>query len=428
MLRNIWIVFRSEFGRRVRTKSFILTTLLVPLGFVLLAGAGVLVALVNSGGDVDEIAVLDQTGVVAARLTLPDSAALVPVTLSPDSLRAAVQAERYRAALILPAELLDGKGEAEYLTRKGGGALFREALRERVRRAVGDARLERLGAPDSVRAILDARVGLRAVRVGSAGETSAGSEAGGTALGFAMGFLIYLAVTLYGSFVMQSVLEEKTNRVVEVMVSSVRPFQLLMGKVLGMGAIGLVQMLTWLLLTVAAMSAIGPLMLVFGGVPDAASDPAAAQALTDFGAFVPHNVGALVAAFLLFFFGGYLLYSSLFAAAGAASEQMQDAQSFTLPIMLPNILAFMFLASVINSPDSLLSVVLSFVPFFSPLLMLARMSATSVPFWQVALSFVLLVASFVGAIWLSARIYRIGILMYGKKATFRDLARWVRYS
>ena len=428
-VRNIWIVFRSEFMRRVRTKAFILTTLLVPFGFLAVIAIGVLVGIATADSEIEQVAVVDETGVLAQRLTLPEDAAVVPVQITPDSLRRAVRAEVYDAGLLLPAALLDGQGEAEYLSRSGG-ALFREALRERIRRAVQDERLARIGAPAEVRAVLDARVGLRATRVDEAGEESAGGEVGGTALGMAMGFLIYLAVLLYGSFVMQSVLEEKTNRVVEVMVSSVRPFQLLMGKVLGMGAIGLVQMLTWVGLAVALMAFAGPIIALVGGTPSApdANSPEVADALAQVGAFVPDNVAALLVAFALFFVGGYLLYSSLFAAAGSAIEQMQDAQSFTLPIMIPVILAFMFMTPVMTSPDSTLSVLLSLVPFFSPILMLVRMSVTSVPFWQVALSFVLLVGAFLGAIWVSARIYRVGILMYGKKPTLRDLARWVRYA
>lgn len=426
-LRNIWVVFRSEFMRRVRTKAFILTTLLVPFGFLALIGVGVVVGIATEGSNVEQVAVLDETGVLASRLSLPEDAELVPVQISPDSLRAAVRAETFDVALILPASLLDGTGEAEYLSRSGG-TLFREAVRDRVARAVEDERLDRLGAPAEVRAVLDSRVSLRAVRVDETGEANAaGGEMGGTALGMAMGFLIYLAVLLYGSFVMQSVLEEKTNRVVEVMVSSVRPFHLLMGKVLAMGAVGLTQMLVWIGLAVGVMAFAGPIAAAFMD-PATAADPEAAQAMMQMGSFLPANLATLLVSFALFFLGGYLLYSSLFAAAGSAIEQMQDAQSFTLPIMIPIILAFVFMTPVMQSPDSALAVILSMVPFFSPILMLVRMSVTSVPLWQVALSFLLLAASFVAAIWVSARIYRIGILMYGKKPSLRDLARWVRYA
>ena len=425
-LRNIWIVFRSEFVRRVRTKAFILTTLLVPFGFLAITAVGVLVGLANTDSDIEQVAVLDESGVLAARLTLPEDAEAVVVRISADSLRSAVRADVYDAALVLPASLLEGRGEAEYLSRTGG-ALFREAVRDRVERAVEDERLARVGAPAEVRAVLDSRVALRAVRVDETGEEDARGEAGGTALGMAMGFLIYLAVLLYGSFVMQSVLEEKTNRVVEVMVSSVRPFDLLMGKVLAMGAVGLAQMLTWIGIAVALTAFAGPLLAMFAD-PATASDPEVAEAMAQVGTFLPSNLGALLVAFTLFFLGGYLLYSSLFAAAGSAIEQMQDAQSFTLPIMIPIILAFVCMTPVMANPDGTLAVVLSLVPFFSPILMLVRMSVTSVPFWQVALSFVLLAATFVGAIWVSARIYRIGILMYGKKPTLRDLAKWVRYA
>ncbi len=429
-LRNIWIVFKSEFLRRIRTKAFILATLLVPFGFIALGGIGAAVAIFSSDSGVDTIAVLDETGVLAQRIELPNDARTVAVSITPDSLRRAVQAEAFDAALILPAALLDGTGEAEYIGRSGGGALFRETVRDRIRRAVEDERLTRIGAPENVRAVLDERVNLKYVKMGSEGVEDEGSAIGGTALGFAMGFLIYLAVILYGSLVMQSVLEEKTNRVVEVMVSSVRPFQLLMGKVLGMGAVGLLQMLAWLVIFIGAIAFIGPVAAAFGNPrpPSSAEAEMANEAMAQFGSFLPSNLGTLVAAFLLFFLGGYLLYSSLFAAAGSAIEQMQDAQSFTLPIMIPVILAFVCITPVMENPDGTLAVILSLIPFFSPILMLVRMSVTDVPLWQLAASYLLLIAAFVGAIWLSARIYRIGILMYGKKPSLRDLAKWVRYS
>ncbi len=429
-LRNIWIVLRSEFLRRVRTKAFILTTLLVPFGFLALTGAGVAIAVLNDSPGVDRVAVIDETGVLTERLTLPDSAEVVPVAITPDSLRAAVRAEVFDAGLVLPASLLDGEGSAEYINRSGGGMLFRETLQSRITTAVQDARLDRLGTSDDVRQVFDNRVRLQSVKVTDEGTEDEGSIVAGTALGFVMAFLIYLAVLIYGQFVMQSVLEEKTNRVVEVMVSSVRPFHLLMGKVLGMGLVGLTQVLVWAALFVGIGAIAGPIvaLLTQPAMPSAAEMSQATDIVGQLSTFLPDNLGWLMLAFLVFFAGGYLLYSSLFAAAGSAIEQMQDAQSFTLPLVLPLILAIFCLQPVMENPDSTLSVVLSLVPFFSPILMMVRMGATDVPFWQTALAMLLLFGAFLGAMWVSARIYRIGILSYGKKPSFRDLARWVRYS
>lgn len=249
-------------------------------------------------------------------------------------------------------------------------------------------------------------------------------------LGYVMGFVIYIAMFVYGAMVMRGVIEEKTNRIVEVVASSARPFELMMGKVLGIGAVGLTQFVLWIVLALAGLA-------VFGAVLGGMVEPAA-LAGTDAAAgaeelpFDPSLLSlsrvpfSLVVYFLLFFLGGYLLYGSLFAAIGSAVEQESDAQSLQLPILIPVILPALFLPFIADNPDAPASVILSLVPFFSPILMVVRAAATTVPFWQMALALALLALAFVGTIWLASRIYRVGILMYGKKATFRDLARWVR--
>jgi ABC-2 type transport system permease protein len=244
--------------------------------------------------------------------------------------------------------------------------------------------------------------------------------------GYLMGFIIYMSVFIYGAMVMHGVMEEKTSRVVEIMASSVRPFDLLMGKVLGIGAMGLFQMILWGILLIAGA-------FVIGGVAGIFIDPATLTADVP-GAEVPDIPGlgtfsipwTIVFWFFLFFLGGYLLYASLFASVGAAVEQSQDAQSLMFPVTIPIIIPILFISYVIEEPNAPLSVGLSLVPFFSPILMMVRLGAANVPLYEVIASFVLLIAGFLVAIWMSARIYRIGILMYGKKASFRDLARWVR--
>jgi ABC-2 type transport system permease protein len=280
--------------------------------------------------------------------------------------------------------------------------------------------------------VLDAAeesVGVRMVAL-----TDEGGEAEDTTwlyagLGYAMGFIIYIAMFVYGAMVMRGVIEEKTNRIVEIVASSARPFQLMMGKVLGIGAVGLTQFVLWVVLALVGMVALGSVLA--GMIDPAALAGADAAGMSDLPidpsmltlANVPLD---LVVYFLLFFLGGYLLYGSLFAAVGSAVEQESDAQSLQLPIMIPVILPAVFLPFIADNPDAPISVALSLVPFFSPILMVVRAAATDVPFWQMASALVLLTLGFLGTIWVASRIYRVGILMYGKKATFRDLARWVR--
>jgi ABC-2 type transport system permease protein len=251
-----------------------------------------------------------------------------------------------------------------------------------------------------------------------------------TIVGYVMGFFIYMSVFIYGAIVMQGVIEEKTSRVVEVVVSSVRPFQLLMGKVLGIGAMGLVQLITWAALIGVGMTFAGTIMALFLNPADLGlSADASQQAMLEAADItIPSVPPGLFIWFILFFLGGYLLYASLYAAIGSAVEQQQDAQTLQLPIALLVIVPILFIGFIVESPNSTLSVAMSLVPFFSPILMIVRVAVTDVAFWQVGLSYLLLIGTFIGSIWISSRIYRIGILMYGKKPSLKDLAKWVRYA
>jgi len=293
---------------------------------------------------------------------------------------------------------------------------------------VQSERLARQNTPPDVLAILESNPGLATRQLTEEGAT-ADSSLAYIAVGWVMAFLIYIAVLIYGQYVMQGVIEEKSSRVVEIVVSSVRPFELMMGKVLGIGAMGLTQFAVWGVLVLGGTSMLGsaaallldPSML---NLPADASEEAMRQA-TDFA--LPSLAPSLFIWFVLFFLGGYLLYASLFAAVGSAVEQQQDAQSLVFPLTLPLIIPIVLLFFLLETPNATLSVVTSMIPFFAPVLMVARVAVTDVPFWQVGGAFLLLVGTFVGTIWASGRIYRVGILMYGKKPGVRELLRWMTY-
>ncbi len=441
-MRNVLTVLSSEFWRRARSKGFILATLLTPFGFLVLIAVGAGVGYLMASTDNQTVAVADRTGVLFERLVdeAGNGVVLEAIDLPDDSLSAAVLAERYDMAVSLPASLLDGEGEILFYNTSGGGNLTRERLTSDVRNAIEDVRLDRAGAPTEVREIVSARLESRTVRVSDDGSEEEESAFGGAALGGVMGFLIYLSVFIYGSMVMQSVIEEKTSRVVEVMVSAVKPFDLLLGKVLGVGLLGVVQQVTWLAIILGGAAALGPIIGMFAETSNvdaiaAQGEAMAAEAGVPAEAVAPNipdlmpDIGfGIVVAFVLFFIGGYLIYSSLFAAAGSAVEEVQDAQSFTVPIMIPVILGFVSMTPILESPDSTFAVVMSLIPLFSPMLMLARMAITDVPAWQVLTSLVLLFGGFLATMWLSARIYRVGILSYGKKPSYGDLIKWIRAS
>ena len=429
--QKIWLIIRSEYRRRVRSTAFILATLLVPIGFVLVAAAPALLGYLAEQSSQKTVAVVDQTGgQLADSLAAASDEQLRfrPVDRPIDSVQAAVRAGTYDGSLLLPNSLLAGTSPATYYSTQGGGLTDQLQIDDRVGRVVQQQRLRAADATTSVLSILESDVTVESRTLQEEG-TGADHTFAYTAIGYAMAFVIYFAVFVYGQYVMQGVIEEKSNRVVEIIVSSVRPFELLMGKVLGIGAMGLTQMLVWSAVVVGGLAGAAPLLALFldpsslGVAPDASSQAMAEAA----GLSIPTIPFTLIAWFILFFLGGFLLYASLFAAVGSAVEQQQDAQNLLLPVMTPLILPILFLTFVLESPDATISVVLSLIPFFSPILMMLRAAITTVPAWEMAAAFGLLVATFVAVIGLAGRIYRIGILSYGKTPGFREIARWVTY-
>lgn len=433
-MHKIWIVLRSEYLRRVRTKGFILTTLLLPVA--LAAFLFFIVFLTISAMEEEPsrtIAVVDETGVLLPRLVegsderIRFAAADVPV----DSLRAlAFAGEKYAGYLTLPAGLVDGEGQASYFSAESAGSFQLEArIRERIEYAVAAVRLEQQQVAPEVLALLTRDVPLRMVKLTEEGE-EAGSRGFFIALGYIMGILIFMMMIVYGSVVMQGVIDEKSSRVVEVVVSSVRPFQLMMGKVLGIGAMGLTQMIVWSVLTFVVTTAAGPLVVLFidparFDLPETADTE---QVLAAANITIPSLDPVVLVWFVLYFLLGYLLYASFYATVGSLVESQQESQSFLVPLLLPIIIAMYTLMPQIESPNSTLSVVLSMLPLTSPISMVVRTAVTDVPVWQVLLSLLLLVGMFLAAIWVGARIYRVGILMYGKRPSLKDLARWMRYA
>ncbi len=431
-MNKIALIVRSEYLRRVRTKTFLVATLLAPVMLLALVGVSVGVGVMTQEGGARTVTIVDETGQLGDALAeqLPANYSAMVEDAPLDSLRARVERGALDGYFVLPARLLDGSEEAAFYSEGVGGFSAQVRLQRAVEDVVRRARLRAAGASEDVLRAAEAGVGMRMVALTDDGEAEDTTWLY-SGLGYAMGFVIYIAMFVYGAMVMRGVIEEKTNRIVEVVASSAKPFQLMMGKVLGIGAVGLTQFVLWVVLAVAGLFAAGA---VLGTAVDPAALAGAEAAELQELPFDPSGFSAadipfdLIAYFLLFFLGGYLLYGSLFAAVGSAVEQESDAQSLQAPILIPVILPALFLPFIADNPDAPASVALSLVPFFSPILMVVRAAATDVPFWQMGLALALLALSFVGTIWLASRIYRVGILMYGKKATFRDLARWVRYA
>lgn len=424
-MNKMMVIARSEFMTRVRSRWFILTTLLGPIALI---GFFVVVALVSVNSlqtGEQEIAVIDDSRLLMSHLE-HERIAFSRSEASPDNLRERVLNGDIDGYLVIPEDVATG-GEISLYSDSGGGALSGGDLRGVVRAAVRALRVEQQQIdPDTYAAIM-ADIPFTSVQLTQSGEER-GNTGAYAVIGGIMGFLLYMAMLIYGSVVMQGVMQEKQNRVVEIMVSSLRPSELLMGKVLGIGAMGLVQMTFW-----AALIAAGTVLsgVIVGLVVDPVSVqlPASAsnqEVLAAVNFSIPTLEPIVFILFVVYFLGGYLLYATLFAAIGSSVEQQQDAQGIMLPVMLPIILSIVFMQTVIEKPDSTLAVVLSLIPFTSPIPMVVRVAIIDVPLWELAASLGLMVLFIYGAIWVAGRIYRVGILSYGKKPTLRDLARWVR--
>lgn len=430
-MNRIPIVLKSEFKRRVTSKGFILTTLLGPIGILVFFGIIILISAEAVDSDSRTIAVVDDTNVLLEHMLNLQSVdhRFTPVDAPLDTIRAQTLAGVYDGYLHLPAGLLTDEASPEYYSPEGGGFSLANDLEYRIGHALRQHRIGEHNLSPEVLKSLDTNVSLGLMKLTDDGE-EAGASWVYSALGGFMGFLIYMTMLIYGTVVLYGVIEEKSTRVVEIMISSIRPFELLMGKVLGIGLMGLVQLTVWALLMMGGLALAGVVAGMFLdpstlGVPATASSQ---ELLAAADITLPNVSVDVFVWFVLFFLVGYLLYAGLFAAVGSMVEQQQDTQGLLLPVMMPIIVSIMFISPVLENPHSSLAVILSLIPFTAPVPMVVRLAVTEVPLWEVLLSFSLLCAGFVATIWVSSRIYRVGILMYGKKATLKDLIRWFRYA
>ena len=453
-MSKLGLIFQREFLTRVKKKSFLLTTLLTPLGLAALMVVPALLAM-NSKGETKQVVVVDESGLVILRdstgtvtrnLRSNDEVNFTP-TDQPWSEVLASYEDDYEGALYIPpvSNLDRGDFDVQYYSNKQLSLGNRSYIERRVADAIRDRKVIAAGLEQSQLDRLKTSVTLqeRETAVSETGEVEDREKANtagvSTGIAYVMAFIIYIIMLVYGGMVMRSVMEEKTNRIVEVIISSVKPFELMMGKILGVSAVGLLQLLLWIILipTLATVA-----FLVFGIDPEAAQQTSAnlpgglspeqtAAAENEFLGMLDtlrqQNWGLIIPMFIIYFLGGYFIYASLFAAVGsAAGDDIQESQQLTLPIMLPIIIAIVVIGPVIDNPDGPLAFWMSMIPLFSPVIMPARIPFEP-PMWEIALSVGILIASAIGFVWIAARIYRVGILLYGKKVTFKELGKWLFY-
>ncbi|MGO9269917.1 MAG: ABC transporter permease [Terriglobia bacterium] len=420
---KVWLIVKREYITRVKTKGFVFGTIAVPVFSIGLMVFSIFLATRLTDHTI-RLAIIDSTGGLASTLAAglnvklpngkPEFEVVKTITQPPSEeavrkeLRADIRNQILDAYLVIRG---GDKAAAEFHTKNPSDY----TLVQPITGAVNDA-------------IVAARLGARGVHVNDIGEITRGpdvkiikitkygeaEEFGQTFItAISLAFLLYTTLIMYGVITMRSVLEEKTSRIVEVLISAVRPSQLLTGKIIGVAGVAFTQYAIWI--TSAA------LLGTYGAVVVNSLRPSA-----DFPHI--HLSPSLLIYPTIYFLLGYLLYASLYAAVGAASSNEQDAQQLQFPIMLPLIFSFIMFNMVVRDPSSHVSVILSEIPFFSPIIMVLRIAAEPPPFWQIALSMILLALTMVGVVRFSGRIYRVGVLMYGKRPSVMELFRWLRYT
>ena len=425
---KFWVVFKREYLERVRSKWFIIATLFGPLFFgAITIVPMIMAARTKQSADLSNIVIIDATGVgLGSRVSNalggglqgePSQAQVREVALTElaaaESLATSETiAKTIRGYLVVDSATIAGTN-ARYAGRNASSLVDVSRIERAVRQGVMTQRLEAEGLDARrVTALTTFRLNLTAERITDTGR--GGSAMANTIFGYVVAFLLYLMIAIYGQYILRGVMEEKMTRVAEVVVSSVPTDTLLAGKVLGVGAVAMTQQIAWAVSALALVYLRQPILAKFG----AAQVPFALPSIT---------IGAAVA-LLLFFILGFIFYASLFAAVGAMVNSDQDAQQAAMPVTILLIASIVFIQPILMNPQSTLARVMSLLPFSAPILMPLRMTLTSVPWYEVVGSIAGVALACIVAIWLAARIYRVGLLMYGKRPSVRELVRWVRYA
>lgn len=440
-MNKILLIIQREFLSRVKKKTFVIMTILGPILFAGLMIAPALLASLPEGPK--RILVLDQAYILDFEKGTNEYKFdyLPPKELDFDAAKKVFEESDHDAFLFIP---LSESGALDYIQRnsqliaKKNVSLSMDGfISKRIEKNISNQLLLDLGVNPEVVAQVKPNVSLKKFSLGdddNEGKVEESNTEIKMAIGFATGFLIYFFIFLYSSQVMRGVIEEKSNRIVEVIISSVRPFQLMMGKIIGIGSVGILQFLIWVFLSFGLYGVASTYFLK--DKMDTTTIMEAQQNMPN-GGDVPQllqiqesvsniNFPLVLTAFLIFFLGGYFLYGSLFAAVGSAVDNETDTQQFMLPITLPLILGIVLATNVIENPDGPIAFWFSMIPLTSPIVMMIRIPF-GVPMWELALSIALLVGGFILTTWMAGKIYRTGILMYGKKVSYKELYKWLKY-
>lgn len=438
MNNKIVLIIQREFLSRVKKKSFLIMTIVGPLLM-----AGVILSrffLEMIPEESQTVAVVDESELFKGKLTATDGVNFNYLNSTISAAKNNFYKYDYNLLLYIPNNILQGQAIQVYY-KKQPGLETMSYLQSQVNGKLQDFKLMASGIDKEKLEQTKTKVKLLSTKIEESGAEENSNSDLKLLLGFLGGFLIYLFVFLYGSQVMRGVIEEKSNRIIEVIISSVKPFELMMGKIIGIALVGLTQFALWVLLTFGIS---GFAVNYFAAksydsekveenfksnIPNAPSqqiekiDFSASDTLQSLSKI---DFVTIICLFVFYFLGGYLLYGAMFAAIGAAVDNEADTQQFVLPLTLPLIIAFIASQVVIKDPESNMAFWFSIIPFTSPVVMMVRIPF-GIPFWQVGLSMALLIIGFIITTWIAGKIYRTGILMYGKKVTFKELSKWLFY-
>ena len=411
-------IITREYLERVKRKSFIISTILMPVFMVLLMALPALIAIFSTPEE-KEIAVVDESGVIAKTLQNGDETKFV---VTQATLADLTDNEDYYGVLVIGKDIVDNPSAVTLYTHSASSMQLENAIARQIKETVESIRLRRYNIENlsEILAAVNADVKLQTFSIDS-DETSETSSTLSYFIGIIMSFMLYMFILLYGQMVMTSIIEEKNNRVLEIVVSSVKPTYLMLGKIIGIGLVAITQILIWAIIIMSFTFWVMP-SLVAGIAGGADPEMMAALGLLGDGSYML----TLFVYLILFLVGGYLFYSSIYAAIGSAVDNIQDASQLQTFAVLPIIIGMVLAPSVVGDPMSSFATWVSIIPFTSPMVMMARIPF-DIPVWQIITSLVLLYATFLFMIWLSAKIYRVGIFMYGKKPTIGELIRWARY-
>lgn len=443
-MKNILLILRREYLVRIKKKSFWVMTLLMPLlvsGFYALLFWGVF-----NSREIQRVSILDESGSFTQKFKDSEKVKFEYLNLPIDSALNRLNQKRTDIVAVIPENIIEEPSGLKIYTGKGVGFEIQAKIERIIQNEIRNVKLSRAGIDQKVLEDADVDVSSKVVVVSKEGEQKEQNTLASTVLGFITVILMFSTVIGFGMQVMRGVIEEKTNRIIEVIISSVKPFQLMMGKILGVGLVGLTQFTLWIALTFV-LTTVSSSMLPSQQIAKAAQEQMSEmpqkdkdkivkkmeQTPSDAGkvmAFIQSaknlNIPLIIGCFLFYFLFGYLFYASVYGAIGSAVDNETDTQQFMFPIMLPLLAGYLIGLMTAGQTDNKLLFWASMIPFTSPITMMSRLPFGVEP-WELILSMSLLVISTFGMVWIAAKIYRVGILMYGKKPTFKEIGKWLFY-